>query len=427
MSLNNDAWEKLFDKYNILNKIEEHGFFEIESKTINEFRQARLMAKFDHYSNLPPIFKKNHISILPISRSRYILGKFDLYQKVSYDKNMKSIEMYLPESIETINRNDLYSESVALNCAYAAGMIDDLLNEESIPTVSGRMSSGSFDFTVNSLIQGVHKIQVNNSQLEIDGGYESDNSFMIIEAKNEEVEDILIRQLYYPYRLWQSKINKPIYPTFFTFSNDIFSFFVYEFQDLNHYNSLKLIKQQNYILSHEEITLDDIFQILKNVKIVLEPNVPFPQADKFTRIIDFLSHLVDGEKDKETLVTTTTFNVVDRQVAYYTTAAIYLGLAEKITKNRRTIFKLTEKGRHIMSLPYKQKYLSLVKSILEHRVFNRVLREQFDNGGNPIGKKRIIEIMKEENLYNVGKDSTFERRASTIQWWIDWILNLQYI
>ena len=47
---------------------------------------------------------------------------------------------------------------------------------------SGRMSSSVFDFTINSG-QNILKINVDNSQIEIDGGYEGDSSLNLIEAK----------------------------------------------------------------------------------------------------------------------------------------------------------------------------------------------------------------------------------------------------
>ena len=56
---NDIAWEALFEKYSILEKIHEIGYFEIESNSINEFRESRLMAKFDHYDTLPTIFEQN--------------------------------------------------------------------------------------------------------------------------------------------------------------------------------------------------------------------------------------------------------------------------------------------------------------------------------------------------------------------------------
>lgn len=439
-TLNDEAWEILFDKYNILNEIEKHGYYEIDSKTINTVRQARLMAKFDHHINLPAIFKQHFLSILPVSRSRYVIGKFDAYEKLKYDKNLKPVEMYLPEMIETIDRNNLYSESVALNCAFASGMIDDLFGETAIPTVSGRMGSSIFEFDISSfpLLTSFRKqrglngtgnftIQVNNAQLEIDGGYETDNAFIIIEAKNEAVSDFLIRQLYYPYRLWQDKIKKPVIPAFFTLSNDVFSFFMFEYENKNHYNSLKLVKQKNYILQHENITLDEIYDILKTEKVVEEPKIPFPQANSFSRVIDFLSVLVDndGSMDKEKLVSTTTFNVVvSRQIDYYTAAAIYLGLAQRERTNGNTIYSLTKKGQLIMTMPYKQKYLGFVSSILQHRIFKRVLHAQLNNAGIPINKDEIVKMMKEENLYGIDSETTFVRRASSIQAWVDWILSL---
>ncbi|MDM3851342.1 MAG: hypothetical protein PT118_16660 [Aphanizomenon gracile PMC644.10] len=68
---NDVAWEALFEKYSILQKINEIGYFEIESNSINEFRENRLMAKFDHYHTLPKIFKQHKLSILPISRNKF--------------------------------------------------------------------------------------------------------------------------------------------------------------------------------------------------------------------------------------------------------------------------------------------------------------------------------------------------------------------
>lgn len=67
-SKNNTAWIKLFTKYNILDRVTADGLYEIKSSEINEFREARLMTKFDFKSQLPEIFSNNNLSILPISR-----------------------------------------------------------------------------------------------------------------------------------------------------------------------------------------------------------------------------------------------------------------------------------------------------------------------------------------------------------------------
>lgn len=70
---NDRAWNQLFAKYNILEHIYCNGFFEITAIQINEFREARLMTKFDHSINLPKKFSDNGLAILPITRSQVIL------------------------------------------------------------------------------------------------------------------------------------------------------------------------------------------------------------------------------------------------------------------------------------------------------------------------------------------------------------------
>ena len=43
-SLNDVAWEALFDKYDILNRIDMNGSFRISAAQIREYREPRLMA-----------------------------------------------------------------------------------------------------------------------------------------------------------------------------------------------------------------------------------------------------------------------------------------------------------------------------------------------------------------------------------------------
>ncbi|EAE9730490.1 hypothetical protein CCZ53_14165, partial [Listeria monocytogenes] len=80
-----EAWERLFEKYNILEVIERDGVFIISAQQIKEYREARLMTKFDHKANLPNLFKNNDLSILPNSRGTYVIGKFNAYQQLVVD------------------------------------------------------------------------------------------------------------------------------------------------------------------------------------------------------------------------------------------------------------------------------------------------------------------------------------------------------
>ena len=320
------AWKILFERHNIVARVSTNGFFKIKASEINHVKEARLMAKFDQSIQLPEIFQHNNLSILPISRGEYIIGNFETHEKVIYQKSKP--KMVSIPNLETLDYTNLYSEASALLFAYNSGIIKDIVNSKDIYyTVNGRMSSGCFDYYINSK-GGSQKIIVQNAQVEIDGGYEFDDGFCIIEAKNIAIEEILIRQLYYPYRLWTGKISKPVIPLLMIYSNDVFHFFQYNFVEINNYNSLKLVSYKSYTFANESITLEEIIDVWKNTKYFIEPKVTFPQADSFSRIIDLLSILYEHELTREEVTIQYEFDL--RQTDYYITACVYLGLVERI-------------------------------------------------------------------------------------------------
>lgn len=415
------AWDKLFTKYNIVNKIDRDGQFIITADQIKEFREPRLATKFDHYVNLPQLFKNNDINILPITRGSYVLSRFQAYSDLSYS-DLEPTPVSIPSGIESINASKIYSEAAALNAAFTTGMLNDFLDEDLIfPTVSGRMSSDSFDFNINHISGRQIPITVTNSQIEIDGGYEGERQLMLIEAKNSIASDFLIRQLYYPYRLWQSKIQKQVIPVFVTFSNDVFSLFQFDFIEPDNYNSLQLVKQKNYVIAPDTITLDDIISVYNSVILVGEPRVSYPQADTFTRVINLLELLMVEDLERDYL--TQTLDVHNRQTNYYTSAGMYLGLITKYTEGGFVYYTLTQKGRDIMSKRPKEKYLSIVKCILQNVSFHRAFGKVLELGVIP-GLDVIVEIMETSNIYNVDSHNTYERRALTVRKWLEWILEL---
>jgi hypothetical protein len=301
-------------------------------------------------------------------------------------------------------------------------MIDDFIGEETLPTVSGRMSSSTFSFNIRNSISGKgFPVEVKSSQIEIDGGYEGESKLILFEVKNSVPHDFLIRQLYYPYRLWESKITKKVVPIFMTYSNDIFSFFRYEFENPYEYNSLYLAEQKHYIIAPEKITLTDIIDLLNKTKIIPEPMVSYPQANSFERVINLLEMLTQEDLTRDNV--THTFDVEPRQTNYYTSAGMYLGLVRKKREGTTVTYMLTDEGKRIMALPHKQKNLQIAQKIIRNPSFNKVLRIYLDKA-HPPEIVEIVEIMKSYNVYGVGKESTFFRRASTVIRWIEWILGL---
>lgn len=419
-SKNDIAWNKLFEKYKISEKVNAKGFYEIKASAINEFREARLMTKFDFKSQLPEIFSNNNFSILPISRGSYVISDFDTFK--DFENNDTEItKIDFPNYLESIDFNNITSESTALNCAYVSGIIGDFVQDEELkPTVSGRMSSLSFDFNINSK-KSLLNINVNNSQIEIDGGYEGIESLNLIEAKNSISKDFLIRQVFYPYKLWENKVSKKVRPLFLTYSNGIFHFKEYVFEDPTHYNSIKLIREKKYAIRDGAINLEFIQKTLNQVKIVKEPAIPFPQADSFERVIN-LCELLNENKilNREYITDNYDFNV--RQTNYYTDAGRYLDLIDKKQENGEIIYFLTENGQKLFNLSIIDRQQKFIELILSHLVFNKALSFYFKKGESP-NKDEIVEIMKGSDLYNVNSESTFKRRSSTISSWLNWILD----
>jgi hypothetical protein len=430
-SKNDVAWEALFATHGILDRIEDRGVYEISAASINKLREARLMTKFDHQINLPSIFKEYDLTIQPNTRGTYLIGHFESYKQLvppPDEDDAEEIEIIpFPTEIETIDPTNLYSEASAILCALNTGIINSVLEEEAINlTVLGRMSTGKFNYRINDTQRGTpYEVRVENAQLEIDSGFEGERGFAIIEAKNTNVEDFLIRQLYYPYRLWAGKTRKEILPVFMTFSNDIFSFYVYRFTDDGLYNSIELVRRKRYQIGELDIELGDILKALAGVRVGREPEgVPFPQADSFDRIVDLLTRLNGvGVLSRDEITSYYAFD--PRQTNYYTSAAKYLGLVDsRRDKELGAVFFLTREGAAIMSMKQtRQRNLSLVKAILTRKVFNRAMRETIDQG-SPVTAEQAMTIMHTANLDNISK-STIPRRASTVAGWISWIVRLQ--
>lgn len=415
MSLINDNWEKLFDKYNILEEVKNNGLYYISANQIKEFKEPRLMTKFDTRESLPAVFK-GKLAILPVTRGNYVIGEFNLYEDFPTSKPniTQMINAKIPEYLETIDINNISSEAVAINVMGISSILNDFLGENNLQqTISGRMGSGKFSFNV-----GGHAISVENSQLEIDAGFENENVFTIIECKNVVHDNFLIRQLYYPCRLWSSKITKPIRPIFMVYSNNIFRLLEYRFTDINNYSSLQLMQERYYSLENTEISLNDIKSVLTSIIIEPEPKVTFVQANSFEKIISLTEHI--NESPMTIIEVAELFGFDERQSDYYFNACKYLGLAEKSKSDVGIQICITTLGKKLLKMPYKSRQLEYVKLILKHQIFNEMMVISLKTAEIP-DKRFIANRMKELNICS---DNLIQRRASSVKGWISWIINL---
>ena len=100
-SKNDIAWEKIFEKYCILDKLANNERISISSTEINQFREARLMTKFDHRSQLPKLFIDHNLSILPTSMTQDKITTISI-NSISTHKNSFPINLLIIAGLSII-------------------------------------------------------------------------------------------------------------------------------------------------------------------------------------------------------------------------------------------------------------------------------------------------------------------------------------
>lgn len=422
----NEAWVELIKKYDIENIVKRKGYFQINSKQIKEYKEPRLMAKWDSSDCLPKVLQDKHLNILPESRSSYVMGDFLLYQEIPELKEhvSKMAHVDLPE-YESIDIHHVHSEANAIHVMTLTGILDDFLQvERNVATFSGRMGTGNFDFYVDTFYGGKQNIHVSKAQCEIDGGFENDDSVVIIEVKNVVHRDFHIRQLYYPYRLWKEKVKKPIRLVFSVYSNMIYRLFEYRFDEIEDYSSISLVKSKNYSLQDTTITQEDLLNVRRDTEITENDDkdkrkVSFPQANVMEKVISLMENLYHNPMTKQQIAELMNFD--ERQSDYYYNAGCYLELFQKAENNDR---ELTRLGERVFKMNYKERQLHIVSLILKHKIFADFFDSIINTGSLP-NKKEIEERMIALNICN--NCDTLSRRANSVLGWLKWIFNLTNI
>jgi hypothetical protein len=379
------------------------------------------MAKFDFSRQLPGVFRENDLGILPIKNGEYIIGKFNLFETIKNTKyeDIDVKKVSLPDFIETIDPDNIYSESNALNVASLSGMFKDAFNEELYETIQGKMRTNTFNFIISSNNVD-NNIEVNGAAIEIDGGYESKSKVVLVEAKNSMPEDFVIRQLYYPYRHWKDKVMKEIVPVFFAYDNGIYNMFIYSFEDLYKYNSLKLNDIKRYMISSKssETIKKDIFERIELIDELPQEEVPLPQADSFSKVIGTLELINNDVCTANDIASELEFDA--RQGKYYIDALRYLELVQRGEKVGE--YKLAPNGFALVNMDIKTRNEKMVELIIKHKPFYETYKYYLDNEEIPT-RETIKETIR-KYIPNMA-DETVNRRASTIRGWIQWIIGAQ--
>lgn len=249
-----DSWAEIFKQLSI----DKHNFdespFEISATQIkgitshfgavhNTLTEPRCLCKQDRREERPEVFKEKGLFILPIKNGFYKILKGDGYVDIPpIESEPIEYESKLNFTLDTSKIGD--SEMQYLDKAYASSIIRTFMNDPSLVlTIRGRKYTPSIDFRVGS--QSIHAESV---QTEVDAGYEGENEVVLIEAKNSNANNTIIRQLYYPYRQWQAVTNKKVKTLFFEHdkNTDYYNIWEFTFENPDDYSSIKLVKSARF-------------------------------------------------------------------------------------------------------------------------------------------------------------------------------------
>lgn len=249
-----NSWNKIYKDL----KMGEHDFnvrpFIITANQIKKSCQAfqgtvekevRILCKQDTREDRPQIFKDNNLFILPKHNGEYYIIRGDGYIDIpDITTPIQDYQGKLGFELQSSKVGD--SEMQHLDFAYANSLIRTFMQDNTLVlTIRGRKYTPQFWFNVGNM-----RIKVESVQTEVDAGYEGKDSIVLIEAKNSNVSNTIIRQLYFPFRQWQTCTNKKVYPLFFEkriIANEIIYYiWQYEFTDENDYNSINLVKSGRY-------------------------------------------------------------------------------------------------------------------------------------------------------------------------------------
>lgn len=417
-SKNDRAWDILFERHQILEALRGAPYVEISAATINTVREARLMTKFDHSAQLPAIFRAHHLAILPNSRGTYLIGKFGAYRRFETTP-VPTLHVKPSLSLESLCPEQITSESSAIHLALHLGLLRHFTGDETPfhATIGGRMGTGNFEFEIATSLS-TETVCVRNAQVEIDAGYESAEALYLIEAKNHLADDFIVRQLYYPYRLWQPRVKKPVRLIYLTYSDGTFHLREYRFSVESHYHSIELVKSQRYRIDDESFSLASMRSLLASTRVEPEPHLPFPQADSFERLVNLCEILyTQAPIDKPSI--TQRYGFAARQTDYYLAAGRYLGLIDEVGVGRSGRYRLTQRGEWIFSQSLYGRHIALFEKLFAHPPFRAVCQAYLASEGQTLTTEQVMSLIAPW-LPRLSP-STLRRRAATVVAWFGWL------
>ncbi len=252
---NSNSWQLIFNHCQLNNFDFKNNYFILDAKHIKQAchnlkttteKEVRILCKQDTRESRPQIFQDRNLFLLPIKNGKYAIIHGEGYCDIP-EINTQIIPHKPMINFDLIGGHTGDSEMQHLDYAYATSVIRTFTNNPHLVlSIRGRKYTPEFNFNINGF-----QINQGSVQTEVDGGYEGPEDIVLVEAKPAKIKNIIIRQLYYPFRQWVENArifgkHKNVSNLLFQKNNNIYSLWQFQFTDQMNYNSIKLIKSARY-------------------------------------------------------------------------------------------------------------------------------------------------------------------------------------
>lgn len=248
------SWQKIFDDHDIFKHDFSTSPFYLNASQIKEScqdfkktaeKEVRILCKQDSRKDRPQVFQDLGLFLLPVKNGEYAILEGEGYFDIPEIKTpLVSHKSRLDFSLDTVKVGD--SEMQHLDYAYAVSIIRSFIGDETLELIiRGRKYTPEFSFKAGKHGQ---ELTVSGVQTEVDGGYEGKNNVVLVEAKNASTKNVIIRQIYYPFRQWSEATAKPVHLVFFEKRGDEYHLYKCSFENKKDYNAVKISASARYKL-----------------------------------------------------------------------------------------------------------------------------------------------------------------------------------
>jgi hypothetical protein len=363
--------------------------------------EPRIMAFMNTEDDLPTIFRRHGVFVVPISRQEYAIihGKgFEEVRQIAGSATIHATTFAFPVSV-----SQSQGESRYLDYAYSTGLISKFTKRKQLIMGHRGRRTTSFAFRVD----GSPQLSVKGAQIEVDGSFEDEQQLIIAEAKIRVPNSFNIRQLYYPFKTFEHNDRDKTVRCLFLAYEPVFAeyhLFEYEFADPADYETINLVNAEKFKIS---ATPDPLSTFAGQA----DPSKGAVQADDVSKIMKLPFIIRDGVNNARKVARYFAFD--KRQSSYYRDAAQKLGLVEL----RGSTYVLTSTGEKYVNLPEEVRTKFFLKLLLEWPIPNTIIHKLAS--GYAVSRTEI-ESMVNEYDRRISR-STVPRRAQSIIAWFRWI------